>query len=54
MDTYLVVEDENGKIRPLAGIWKNDEAGRINSQEYIKKDSSCKIVEVEIKKLDNN
>ena len=45
---YLVVKDEDGVLRPMAGVWKDNEAGRIASVEYLKKNNDCTIVRVEI------
>ena len=33
----LVVMDSDGEMRPLAGIWKNNEQGILSSQEYLDK-----------------
>ena len=42
----LVLKDENGSLRPQAGCWKNDEAGKINSEIYLSKprNSDCSVV----------
>lgn len=33
----LVVIDNEGIMRPQAGIWKNNEAGKMSSEDYVKK-----------------
>lgn len=50
-DLYLVVQDEYGMIRPMAGIWRDNEAGKISSEIYLKKNTGIKIVKVKIEKI---
>jgi len=33
MNQYLIVKDEEGILRPMAGIWVNDKYGRISADE---------------------
>jgi DNA-binding LacI/PurR family transcriptional regulator len=33
----LVVKDELGELRPMAGIWKDNEAGASSAEQYLGK-----------------
>lgn len=50
-NTFLVVKDEDGILRPMAGIWRNDTAGNHASAAYADRDSGVTIVEVELKEV---
>jgi hypothetical protein len=40
----LVVQDEDGEMRPLAGIWKNNEAGTISAKKYMTQNPTDKVI----------
>ncbi len=40
----LVVADESGTLRPLAGLWKDNESGKLSSEEYLKKSPGTSII----------
>lgn len=43
---FLVVKDDEGIIRPMAGIWRDNEAGRDDADRYAAKHSDVTIVRV--------
>jgi len=43
MKKYLVVKDEEGELRPLAGIWQDSEFGKMSADDYISKNPDCSI-----------
>lgn len=49
----LTVKDEDGILRPQAGIWNDNEAGRRSSQDFINKPSNkdCSIVLAELTEI---
>lgn len=47
---FLCVKDEDGELRPMAGIWRDNEAGRISAYEYGRK-YNIEIVKIEIKEI---
>jgi len=47
-DFYLVVKDEEGGLRPMAGIWRDNEAGRISADKYLAKNPEITIVRVQM------
>lgn len=50
----LVVKDEEGELRPIAGIWKDNEHGRAGSENYLSKNPWAKIVEATLTELKDN
>lgn len=48
---FIVVKDEEGDLRPMAGIWRDDEAGKVSSDYYLKKNPEIKLVKVELTEL---
>ncbi len=40
----LVVTDEDGTMRPMAGIWIDNEAGKINSDHWLSKDDGTSTI----------
>ena len=49
--TFLCIKDEEGVLRPMAGIWEDSEYGRMKSNFFLttkKKYKNCKIVKVAI------
>lgn len=53
MNKYYCVKDEEGILRPRAGIWNFDEIGKHSSEDYLKSSMGrgCTIVEIEIKEI---
>jgi hypothetical protein len=49
METYIVVKDEDGILRPTAGIWRNNDLGRNMAVDYQAKNPEVSIVIVEMK-----
>lgn len=51
-NTFLVVVDESGIVRPMAGIWKNNGLGLISAEDFLKskngKDCSVAVVKIEV------
>lgn len=52
--TYLTVKDEEGNLRPMAGIWRDDEGGQYASEHYISKpaNANCTIVKIKIEEIE--
>ena len=46
---FICVKDEEGYLRPMAGIWNNDEYNKQSAKDFLKKNRWCEIVMVEIK-----
>jgi hypothetical protein len=44
----LTVKDSEGILRPRAGIWNNDDYGRMDADDFIRKNKDCSIVLVVI------
>ena len=45
---FLTVKDEEGILRPLAGLWPNTEFGSMQSDNWLKQNPECSIVLVKI------
>ena len=45
---FIVVKDEEGKLRPQAGIWRDNESGKISSNNYLEKNPEIELVKVEM------
>jgi hypothetical protein len=43
---YLVVKDEEGILRPQAGIWEATEYSHLNTEKYLKNNKEDTIVAV--------
>lgn len=48
---FLVVKDEDGILRPMAGVWRSDESGKRSAEDYVKKNPEVTIVQVELIEL---
>ena len=46
----LCVKDEQGELRPMTGIWKDNPAGQINAEGYLAqpKNSDTTVVKAEL------
>lgn len=51
--TYLVVKDETGIFRPMAGIWTKNEHGVASAKKFLDKDPECTVVEIKIVEIKN-
>lgn len=47
----LVVKDEDGIMRPMAGIWVDNQAGQWGAEEYLSKHRGFSIVKAELAEL---
>ena len=45
--TFVTIKDEDGVIRPMAGLWTFDDNGIKSAKEFAKKDGGT-VVRVEI------
>jgi hypothetical protein len=47
---FLTIKDEQGILRPMAGIWKDNENGRYSAGNY-KLEEGEKIVKIKIEEI---
>lgn len=50
---FICVKDEEGILRPQAGIWRLNDAGQMSALDYQKKNNSIKLIVCEIKELED-
>jgi hypothetical protein len=48
MTDFLVVKDEEGILRPMAGIWRDDEAGEFGAAIFLKYHPNDSIVKARL------
>lgn len=48
---FLCVKDEDGDLRPMAGIWRDDEYGNLSAEAYKKKNKNVTIAKVIISEV---
>ena len=48
----LVVKDEDGVLRPLAGTWENNVAGKMRADMYLEKNEDCTIAKATLTEHD--
>lgn len=53
---FYTIQDEDGKIRPMAFLWKDDENIKYHQPDIdkiLKKDKTIKLVKIKIETLNN-
>jgi hypothetical protein len=53
---FYTIQDEDGKIRPMAFLWKDDENLKYHQPDIdkiLKKDKTIKLVKIKIETLNN-
>ncbi len=44
---FIVVKDKEGILRPFSGMWRNDELGKLGSEDYkLQEGDSLVVVEL--------